>query len=123
VATLAAGDFPKAGQSFSNSSLSCRKAGTVAVKATPETGGRKSRRARSMSRLDRAIPFALLPCVISDISINGAQFCLNERRHIPDRFAVRLTQDGRVRRNRRVVWQRAGRVGVCFQEATETCEI
>lgn len=94
------------------------------MKDPPETGGRKSKRgALNRAAWIEALPFELLPCVVADISSSGAQLYLGERRNIPDRFAVRLTEDGRVRRNCRVVWQRAGRVGVCFHEATEICEI
>ena len=90
------------------------------MKVTPEEGGRKSKRA-SFNRAAwiEAAPTVLLPRFVSDNSSSGAQLYLDQNCAVPNRFAVRLTEDGRVRRDCRVVWQNGGRVATLPSAACE----
>ncbi|MGZ9142397.1 MAG: PilZ domain-containing protein [Candidatus Binatia bacterium] len=78
-----------------------------------DQGSRISKRA-ALHRTAWLEGVKLVPCVIVDISSGGAQLGIPERYPLADAFSIRLTADGRVRRNCRLIWRRLGRVGVRF---------
>ena len=76
---------------------------------------------RNVTREDVALPAwlegrpgQLLQCTIASISNDGAQLAISPTFELPSRFALRLTEDGKVRRGCRVLWRNGNRTGVRF---------
>ena len=59
-------------------------------------------------------PSKLLPCILSNISMRGGEVLVSRDIALPTRFALRLTQDGTIRRGCNVAWREGDRVGVTF---------
>jgi hypothetical protein len=59
-------------------------------------------------------PNRLLPCVLSNLSWRGGEITVSPDIAVPKQFALRLTEDGKIRRGCNVVWRRDDRVGISF---------
>jgi len=58
----------------------------------------------------------MAPCIVRNISINGAQLELMREIVVPPTFLLSLSHDGHVRRSCSKVWQFATVLGVKFSE-------
>ena len=58
----------------------------------------------------------MAPCIVRNISINGAQLELMREIVVPSTFLLSLSHDGHVRRSCSKVWQFATVLGVKFSE-------
>ena len=56
----------------------------------------------------------LVPCTVANIGEEGAQLCITPDLALPNRFTIRLTEDGKITRTCRVIWQKNDRLGVRF---------
>ena len=54
------------------------------------------------------------PCIMADVSANGAKLDMEAGFNVPDWFVLALSRNAGVRRNCQVVWRRAENIGVCF---------
>jgi hypothetical protein len=59
-------------------------------------------------------PHRLLPCVLSNISLRGGEITVSPEIALPKQFALRLTEDGKIRRGCNVMWRKDDRVGISF---------
>jgi hypothetical protein len=59
-------------------------------------------------------PSRLMPCTLQNLSLRGGEVVVSSDIVLPKEFALRLTQDGKIRRGCKVVWRRGDRVGVSF---------
>lgn len=57
-----------------------------------------------------------IPCVVWDLSDEGARIAAARANALPDVFALFLTHDGKSRRFCRAVWRRGGQLGLRFVE-------
>jgi hypothetical protein len=57
-----------------------------------------------------------IPCVVWDMSDDGARLAAPRANELPDVFALFLTQDGKSRRFCSAVWRKGGQLGVRFVE-------
>lgn len=62
----------------------------------------------------------LLPCTLTNLSLRGGEVVLPADVAVPKQFALRLTQDGKIRRGCNVVWREGERIGVSFFRLVET---
>jgi hypothetical protein len=81
---------------------------------------RKEERADIQVPVWMEAPSQLLPCTLQNISLHGAEVVVSPDMPLPKKFALRLTQDGKIRRGCSVVWRRGDRVGVTFFRLAET---
>lgn len=56
----------------------------------------------------------LVPCTLFNVTNEGAQICIDEQAALAGRFALRLTQDGKLRRGCRTLWRRGNCTSVRF---------
>ena len=56
----------------------------------------------------------LVECFLQDVSHTGAKLVLETENNLSKTFDLYLTQDGRVGRNCKVVWQEGAKIGVHF---------
>jgi len=56
-------------------------------------------------------------CVLSNVSDSGACIDVQDATTLPDRFFLLLSNSGSARRDCRVIWRKARRVGVEFERA------
>jgi hypothetical protein len=75
---------------------------------------RKEERANIELPVWMEAPERLLPCTLQNISLRGGEVVVSPDIALPKEFALRLTQDGKIRRGCKVVWRRGDRVGVSF---------
>jgi len=80
--------------------------------STDFDGRRQSRRPVNIPAWLEGPTGKLVPVMLANLSRDGAQLLINPDLAVPRRFVVRLTQDGKLRRGCRVIWQKAGRIGV-----------
>lgn len=59
-------------------------------------------------------PVSLIPCTMSNISMRGGRLDISTDLALPKQFALRLTQDGQIRRGCSVIWRNTEQVGVSF---------
>jgi hypothetical protein len=59
-------------------------------------------------------PNRLLPCVLSNLSLRGGEITVSPEIALPKQFALRLTEDGKIRRGCNVMWRKDDRVGISF---------
>lgn len=62
----------------------------------------------------------IFPCVLSSISMRGGEITISSDLALPKQFALRLTEDGKIRRGCNVIWRAGERVGVSFFRLAET---
>jgi hypothetical protein len=55
-----------------------------------------------------------VPCTVANIAQDGAQLCIGEAIVLPSRFTLWLTENGETKRDCRVIWRKADRLGVRF---------
>jgi hypothetical protein len=65
-------------------------------------------------------PSRLLPCTLQNLSLRGGEVVVAPDIELPKKFAIRLTEDGKIRRGCSVVWRKDDRVGVSFFRLAET---
>ncbi len=58
----------------------------------------------------------LIPCTITNISRGGAQINLDQHIILPRQFSLRMTEDGKSKRECGVVWRKPDNLGVRFLE-------
>jgi len=56
-------------------------------------------------------------CRLADISATGARLLVDDAQTLPDRFALMLSERGKVLRFCRVVWRKKKQIGVAFRTA------
>jgi hypothetical protein len=59
-------------------------------------------------------PASLIPCTLTNLSLRGGELGISMDFALPKQFAVRLTEDGKIRRGCNLVWRREDRAGVSF---------
>jgi hypothetical protein len=62
----------------------------------------------------------LFPCTLSNISMRGGEITISVEIALPKQFALRLTEDGKIRRGCNVIWRNGDRVGVSFFKLVDT---
>ena len=62
---------------------------------------------------------SLVPCTLSNLSMRGGEIEVSINLALPKQFALRLTEDGKIRRGCNVVWRQGERVGVNFFKMTD----
>jgi hypothetical protein len=82
----------------------------IAVKKKRET--RKSVRQSGWMTLDGG--FAARPCVVIDLSTNGAKVTVDDASDTPARFRLAFSRDTRSGHQCEVVWRRGKTLGVKF---------
>jgi hypothetical protein len=65
-------------------------------------------------------PSGVLPCTLSNLSLRGGELEIPIDIALPKQFALRMTNDGKIRRGCNVIWRRGNRVGVSFFRIVET---
>ena len=58
--------------------------------------------------------FAARPCVVQDMSANGAKITIDDPNVLPAKLRLAFARDARTGRNCEVVWRRGKSVGVKF---------
>jgi hypothetical protein len=56
----------------------------------------------------------LCKCTLSDISEGGAKTRLHTPAEVPDRFVLRLSEQGSLRRVCQIVWRNGDDIGIAF---------
>jgi hypothetical protein len=65
-------------------------------------------------------PSGLLACKLSNLSLRGGELGVSIDLPLPDQFALRLTEDGKIRRGCEVMWRKEDRIRVSFFRLVET---
>ncbi len=73
---------------------------------------RKSLRRPGWITLDGG--FAARPCVVQDMSSNGAKISIEDPNSLPGKLRLALSRDARTGRSCEVVWRRGKSVGIKF---------
>jgi hypothetical protein len=87
---------------------------------------RESRRSRRTPKRQGAwigLQGGRIPCVIWDLSPEGARLAAPRSKKLPDTFALLLTRDGKSRQFCRVAWRSDTQVGIQFIEALDEDDI
>ena len=58
--------------------------------------------------------FAARPCVVQDMSSNGAKISIEDPNSLPGKLRLALSRDARTGRSCEVVWRRGKSVGIKF---------
>jgi hypothetical protein len=87
--------------------------GEYVVSIGTDTRREGRRPTKQIARLEGK-PGDLIVCTILNISNDGAQMVINSDLILPNRFALRLTEDGKEKRGCRVIWRKGSRIGVRF---------
>ncbi len=66
--------------------------------------------------VDPADGSQVIECLIKNISDSGGMLLFGSPKKVPDRFVLRLSEDGRVARKCRVIWNLEHTMGVEFYE-------
>jgi hypothetical protein len=67
-------------------------------------------------------PASLIPCTLTNLSLRGGELGVSIDLALPKQFALRLTEDGKIRRGCTLIWRTGSRVGVNFFQLTKASQ-
>jgi hypothetical protein len=90
-----------------------------------ESDQRKSRRRpiRYYAEIGTVGGEGCLPCLVKDVSETGARVATHSPDQLPDRFILRLTNEGALQRVCKVVWRSETEAGVTFVKPPRRREV